>query len=120
MLAKRPDGLSPGLLNEGVMPGESIISSVPFHLSAVDRSPAIIEWVHYWVDEEVLLLSPEGWFEQGHDQVGGQIRSDGFWCPEFERGCYLWAPPPAAADVALEELPVARLKKRQETFHVFV
>jgi hypothetical protein len=119
MIAQGADGLSRGLLNEGVMAGDSIISFVPFHLSAVERSPAVFDWVSSWADEEVLLLSPEGWFERGHDQIGGQVRPDGFWCPEFKRGCYLWAPPPAAADVALEELRVARLK-RQASFHIFV
>jgi hypothetical protein len=47
------------------------------------------------------------------------MRGDNFWIPEFKRGFYLWAPPPAAADVALEELHVACLK-RQDSFHIIV
>jgi hypothetical protein len=47
------------------------------------------------------------------------MRADNFWIPEFKRGCYLWAPPPAAANVALEELCVVRLK-RQDSFHIIV
>jgi hypothetical protein len=103
MIAERADGLSQGLLNEGVMAGDSVISFVPFYLSVVERSPAVFDWVSSCADEEVLHLSPEGWFERGHDHIGGQMRPDGFWCPEFKCGCYLWAPPPAATDVALEE-----------------
>ncbi len=108
MIAKGADGLSQGLLSEGVMTLDSIISFVPFHLLAIERSPAVFDWVTSWADEEVLLLSPEGWFKRRHDQIVGQMRPDGFWCPESKPGCYLWAPPSAAADVALEELRVAR------------
>jgi hypothetical protein len=92
------------------MAGESIISFVPFHLSAVDRSSKVCDWVKSWVGEEVLFLEPEDWFERGHDLVGGKVREDGFWIPEFRKGCYLWVPPPAAANVVLEERRVAWLK----------
>ena len=43
---------------------------------------------------------------------------DGFKRPRIKRGCYLWTPPPAAADVALEQLRQAR-HKRQDSFHIF-
>jgi hypothetical protein len=119
MIAQGADGLSRGLLNEGVMAGELILSFVLFHLSAVDRSSEVCDWVKSWAGEEVLLLEPEDWFERGRDLVGGKVREDGFWVPEFRRGCYLWAPPPAAANVALEELRVARLK-RQNSFHILI
>ena len=88
------------------MAGEAMLTFVPFHLSACARSSDIYEWVSSWADEEVLLLEPEDWFERGHDCVGGKKRAGNFWIPEFKRGCYLWAPPPAAANVALEELRV--------------
>jgi hypothetical protein len=95
------------------------ISFVPFHLSAVDRSTELCDCVKPWAGEEVLLLEPEDWFERGHVLVGGKVREDGFWVPKFRRGCYLWAPPPVAANVALGELPVARLK-RQDSFHILI
>ena len=119
MIAEGADGLSRGLLNEGVMAGESILSFVPFHLSAVERSAGIHAWVRSWAGEEVLLLQPEDWFERGHDLIGGEERSDKFWIPHFQRGCYLWVPPPAAANVALEEIRVARIK-RQSSFHILI
>jgi hypothetical protein len=71
MIAEGAEGLSRGLLNEGVMAGESILSFVPFHLPALDRSPAVFDWVQSWAGEKVLTLEPEDWFERGHDLVGG-------------------------------------------------
>jgi hypothetical protein len=81
MIAQGADGLSRGLLNEGVMAGESILSFVPFHLSAVDRSLKVCDWVKSWAGEEVLVLEPEAWFERGHNMVGGKVQEDGFWIP---------------------------------------
>jgi hypothetical protein len=43
MIAEGADGLSRGLLNEGVMVGDSIISFVPFHLSAMECSLAVFD-----------------------------------------------------------------------------
>jgi hypothetical protein len=63
-------------------------------------------------------LEPEDRVERGHDLVGGKVREDGFWAPEFRWGYYLWAPPPAAENVALEELRVARLKRQD--FHILI
>ena len=37
----------------------------------------------------------------------------------IEPGCFLWTPPPAAADVALEEMRKARIKRQLST-HIFV
>jgi hypothetical protein len=67
MIAEGADGLSRGLLNEGVMAGEAMLTFVPFYVSACARSSDIYEWVSSWADKEVLLLEPEDWFEQGHD-----------------------------------------------------
>jgi hypothetical protein len=78
MIAQGADGLSRGLLNEGVMAGESFLLSVPFHLSAVDRLLKVCDWVKSWAGEEVLLLEPEDWFERGHDLVGGRSKRTAF------------------------------------------
>ena len=43
----------------------------------------------------------------------------GFYFHKVKSGSYIWAPPPACADVALEQLRVARIK-RQSSIHVFV
>lgn len=51
-----------------------MVSFVPFHLSALEKSPEIYDWVSSWADEVVLLLKPEDWFGQGHDCDGGKLR----------------------------------------------
>ena len=119
MIAQGTDGLSRGLLNEGVMGGESFFAFVPFNLSAAHRSPSLVPWIRSWVGEELTHLQPSDWFERGHDIVGWKMGHDNFKRPRISRGCYLWTPPPAAADVALEQLRQAR-HKRQDSFHIFV
>jgi len=119
MIAQGTDGLSRGLLNEGVMAGESFFAFVPFNLSADLRSPSLVPWFRSWAGEELIHLQPADWFERGHDIVGWKLGQDKFKRPRIKRGCYLWTPPPAAADVALEQLRQAR-HKRQDSFHIFV
>lgn len=119
MIVQGTDGISRGRTNEGVMAGEMILSFIPTHLSAIDRSPKVWDWIVSWIGQQALLLKPIEWFERGHDITGWKKSNDGFWRTEIESGVYVWAPPPAAADVALEELRVARIK-RQSSTHIFV
>jgi hypothetical protein len=119
MKAQGTDGVSRGQLKEGVSAGADMLSFIPFQLSAIQRSPAVEDWICSWLGEEAELLKPEGWFERGHGLLGGKTDSKGFWRHEFKPGRFIWAPPPAAADVAIEELRKARIK-RQDSLHVFV
>ena len=119
MIAQGTDGVSRGNLSEGVMAGRPMSEFLPFHLSATDRSPALLDWVRSWLGAESELLTPEGWFERGHDFDGGRVNCDGMWMPRLRSGIFVWAPPPAAADAALEELRKAR-HKRQESTHVIL
>jgi hypothetical protein len=119
MIAHGTDGLSRGLLNEGVMAGESFYACIPFNLSASSRSSSLVPWIGSWAGEDVTHLQPEDWFERAHDASGWKMGPDNFKTPRIKRGCYLWTPPPAAADVALEQLRQAR-HKRQDSFHIFV
>ena len=50
-----------------------------------------------------MPLDPEGWFDAGH-----------------RAGIHLWAPPPAAALVALKEIARSRQKRPTRVWHVFV
>eukprot|EP00980_Cylindrotheca_fusiformis_P021935 scaffold8770_cov167-Cylindrotheca_fusiformis.AAC.2 len=128
MIAQGTDGLSRGGLNEGVMGGKSMLTFVPLHLSAFQRTPLLEPWVRSWTGRAAVFLSHEDWFLRGHDIVNGTDSflptEDGsnqvpFWKPVIEHGVLVWSPPPAAADVALEELRKARIK-RQLSLHVIL
>lgn len=105
MVEEGADGGSRGDLTQGAMAGHSVIDFVPLHLSALERSPTLEPWIRSWWDEErgdLVTLEPEGWFDEGQKD-----------------GCFLWAPPPAAADVVAEQLGEAR-HKRPDCLHITV
>jgi hypothetical protein len=119
MKAQGTDGASRGQLKEGVSTGQDMLSFIPFHLSSIQRSPAVETWIRSWLGADAEVLSPEGWFERGHDLLGGKYDAKGFWRPNIKTGTFIWDPPPAAASVAIEELRKARIK-RQDSMHVFI
>jgi hypothetical protein len=105
MIAEGGDGGSRGDLTQGVMSGKPILDYVPLHLTALDREPKLESWIRSWWDEErgpLTTLRPEGWFEEGQQD-----------------GNFLWVPPPAAADVVVEQLGEAR-HKRPNCLHITV
>ena len=107
MIWQGTDGLSRGDRNAGVMAGESMLSFVPLHLAVHERSPEPVAWFQSWCLETangfpVRILSPDDW-----PTVLGA------------RGTYLWAPPPAAADIAVEYMARA-IHKRSNSTHVFL
>jgi hypothetical protein len=119
MVAQGTDGVSRGHLKEGVTTGEDMLSFIPLHLSALHRSETLKDWIKSWLGNQAEFLEPEDWFEKGHDMSGGFKDSKGYWRPKILPGTFVWTPPPAAADVALEELRKARIK-RQDSLHVVV
>ena len=107
---------------KGVMVGEDMLSFVDLAKSAFERSPKLVDWIQSWcLDSNIQPLTPEGWFERGHGIVGGKKDRRGVWIPDHEPSgqTHLWAPPPAAADAALEQLLMAR-HKCSDTFHIIV
>jgi len=125
MIAQGTDGLSRGDLGEGVMKGSSMLSFVPLHLSAIHRSAHLLTWARTWIEptlrqnEKLEILSEEDWFWRAHDIVGGANNADGIWIPKFKPGIFLWVPPPAAGQFAVEELRAAR-NKRTQSLHIFL
>lgn len=128
MIAEGADGVSRGILNEGVMSGHAMLEYICPHKGAHERSPSLVRWVRQWSQphpngHKFHHLSPVEWFERAHDIVGwfppnikaGQLLIT----PRHEPGVLLWTPPPGVADVALEELRKAR-HKRQDSTHIFV
>lgn len=122
MIAQGTDGCSRGVLLEGVMVGQDMLSFVDLAKSAVERCPHLLPWIQSWCPQSSITpLSPEGWYERGHGVTGGSKDKRGVWIPSHEPAgqTHLWTPPPAAADAALEELLKAR-HKRTDTTHIVV
>ena len=103
------------------MSGESILSFIPLHLSAIERCNNFLPWITSWVGPRLEVLAPKDWYQLGHDIRGWSDPSNGepFSRPRLRKGVFGWFPPPACADVALEQLRMARIK-RQDSSHVFV
>lgn len=121
MVRQGTDGLSRGDLYEGVMSGADMLSFIPLHLSALQRQHTLLSWIRDWTGQPQLeALSPEEWFDRGHGFQGGIRNARGHWLPrETGEQWLLWAPPPAAADVAVEELLLSR-HKRTYLNHIFI
>jgi hypothetical protein len=96
MIAEGTDGLSRADHGEGVMLGNDIRCYIPLHLNPIEGEPKIKSWV-----EDVTrglnfqILKPSGWFDDAHNNMGN----------------FVWNVPPAAAEVVVEQLGFARLKR---------
>jgi hypothetical protein len=60
MKAQGTDGLSRGQFKKGVSTGQSMLSSVLFHLSAIQRSDDLEAWLTSWLGESMVVLSLKG------------------------------------------------------------
>ena len=103
MIACGVDGLSRGDHSSGVMQGEALETFVPIHETALERSPALLAWLEDILEgHDANFLSPEGWFDETNSE-----------------GTFVWSPAPAAADVVVERLAIAR-HKRPNSLHLVV
>jgi hypothetical protein len=97
------DGLSRADHTTGAITGRDIRHWVPLNLGAFQRSPGLSEWLDHSLEGlGFSKLTPEGWFTTGH-----------------EFGKHIWAPPPSACDVVVEQLGQARLI-RPESAHLII
>ena len=119
MIAQGTDGVSRESLKEGVALGEVMISFCPWGMSALDTEENLKEWIQSWAPSNSLFLEPKDWFIRGHDITGYYKDNKGHWRPEHEEGVYIWTPPPAAADVCIEEIRKARMK-RKDSLHIII
>jgi hypothetical protein len=103
MIAQGTDGISRGDHSAGVMRGIPMTAYVPLHIDAFTREPKLREFIEeIGKDLAPTFLEPEGWFDDGH-----------------KRGNFIWSPAPAAAEVVVEQLGRARLK-RPQSLHIVV
>jgi len=84
----------------------------------------VATWVSSWIPPGHTLhsLTPVEWFTVGQGCWGGSANPDGIWTPDsssVQHLVRLWLLPPAAADVAVEQLSFSR-HKRPDLIHVFI
>jgi len=120
MVAQGTDGLSRLDYTSGVMSGANMLDYIPLHLSALDQSPSILRWLPSWLPEPILSLTPEQWYTLGQGVDGSSKGDNGMWYPSATvHSWFLWAPPPAAAATALQQLSLSR-HKRGHLNHIFI
>jgi hypothetical protein len=103
MIAQGTDGISRGDHSAGVMRGIPMTAYVPLDLNAFTREKRLKLFIEEITqDLNPQFLQPEGWFDGGH-----------------KLGNFIWSPAPAAAEVVVEQLGRARLK-RPQCMHVVV
>jgi hypothetical protein len=54
MIHQGTDGLSRGLLTDGIFSTDSMKFHIPLHLSAVERQPSLVEWVQSWCPDHLI------------------------------------------------------------------
>ena len=103
MIASGIDGLSRGDHSTGIMAGQSLLSFVPLASNALERSPQLKRWLQEVVNTiNPKWLNPDDWFR-----------------PHQGSTTWLWSPPPAAADAAVERLRISR-HLRPNSLHIVV
>ena len=101
MIAQGTDGLSRGDLGAGVCAGLPMLRFVPIGDSCIDRQPELARWLLHLLPGHWRILTPEGWFDDA-----------------YQKGLFVWTPPPAAAEAALDSLCEAR-HVRPYNGHIF-
>jgi hypothetical protein len=103
MIAQGTDGLSRADQSEGVMKGLDMRTFIPLHLNPTEREPKVKPWLDKVTKGQSFeWLTPEGWFSAVHGP-----------------GDFIWNVPPAAAEVVVEQLGFARMK-RPEAMHIIL
>jgi hypothetical protein len=73
------DGVSRGDLNANVLAGAYMLSFVPLHLSALERSEGLLPWSLSWTGENTFVLGEADW-PRPHMNGGTYLWARGRWC----------------------------------------
>ena len=106
MIAQGPDGLSRGISYQGIMTGTPFLDYVALHRNAADRQgPSLLNWAKSWFSgvDTPLVLTPNDLFTRGHTH-----------------STCIWIPPPAAGDVALEQMALSIHKRPKHTHLILI
>jgi hypothetical protein len=71
------DGLSRGEMQLGAL-ASTPTSAAPLHLSALERSPALLGWLHEWLGFNSNIAKPEDWFYAAQ-QAGSEDGHREYW-----------------------------------------
>jgi hypothetical protein len=123
MISQGTDGISRGMLMEGVLVGEAMSSFIPINKGAHLRSEHLVGWLYNCTFPIKLIpLTEKQWLWEGHGLSSEMwTNCDGMKFPvrNTHQDTYLWCPAPVVAAVALEELRKSR-HKRPDLTHIFV
>jgi len=123
MIHQGTDGLSRGLLTDGVFASNHMKLHVPLHLPAHHCHPPVLSWVQSWCPQAAIQpLTPAEWYWEGHGLSACSVQSpQGTYFPSLHPSeWFLWSPPPAAAQAALEELTASRHKHPGLDHQIFI
>jgi hypothetical protein len=103
MIEQGTDGASRGDLSNGVLGGDHMLKHVPINETILERCFEAVEWLQSTVQGgDWRILEYEDWYDRVH----------------ISDGSFFWFPPPAIADVAVEQLCEAKHIRPWNT-HVF-
>jgi hypothetical protein len=66
-------------MKEGVLVGANMLDFIPWNQSALEHMTLLKPWLLSWMGLEVEILTPEGWFLRGHNQLDGSFDKNKFW-----------------------------------------
>jgi hypothetical protein len=72
MIAQGTDGLSRGIMFEGIVCGNDMLSFVDLSKTALEQHQGVLDYIKSWLHSSLSsskLLSPEEWFQEGHGIV---------------------------------------------------
>jgi len=81
MIRQGTDGLSRGLLTDGVFGADGMQLHLLLHLTPHERHPPLLQWVQSWCPvPDIVPLLPAEWYTTGHGLAPGTLGPDGSYC----------------------------------------